>query len=112
MARRYSLTVKLLTLVIVLTVVTATALSYVATEYVFDLGNYALESNSALGDLAAKDSADALNSLGERMIEQKSKDVAKQVEIYLSTRPEMALDDIKSDPVLREISVQPIGRTG
>ncbi|MBN2575246.1 MAG: response regulator [Deltaproteobacteria bacterium] len=112
MARRFSLMLKLLTLVIVLTVVTAIAVSYVATEYVFDLGTYALESNSALGDLAAKDSADALNSLGERMIQQKSKDVAKQVEIYLSTRPEMASEDVKSDPVLREISVQPIGRTG
>jgi hypothetical protein len=112
MARRFSLTVKLLTLVIVLTVVTAIVVSYVAVEHVIDLGNYALESNSALGDMAAKDSADVLNSLGEKMIEQKSKDVAKQVEIHLSTRPAMALDDIKSDPVLREISVQPIGRTG
>jgi PAS domain S-box-containing protein len=112
MARRISLMVKLVTLVIVLTVVTTGIVSFVATMHVTDLGNYALESNSELGDTAANDSAAALNSLGERMIEQKSKDVARQVEIYLSAHPAMTASDIRNDSALHDISVQSVGQTG
>ncbi len=101
MARKISLNVKLVILVVLLTVIPTSIISYVA-----------LESNSALGNTAANDSASAMNSLGEDMIEQKAKDVAEQVEIYLRYNPGLTISDIMTDPEIHNISVESVGETG
>ncbi|KYK26695.1 MAG: hypothetical protein AYK23_02700 [Candidatus Proteinoplasmatales archaeon SG8-5] len=104
--------VKLVTLVIIFTVIPTIVISYVAISHEKDLGSYALESNLVLGESATNDSAQALQTLGEQIIEQKAKDVAKQVEIYLADRPSMTVNDILNDTTLGNISVQDVGQTG
>jgi HAMP domain-containing protein len=112
MARNVSLSVKLVTLVIALAIIPTCVISIVATNYVKDLGDYALKSNSALGETAANDSAIALNTLGEKVIEQIAIDHAEQVEIYLNYHPNMTVNDIMIDPQLHDISVETVGKTG
>jgi PAS domain S-box-containing protein len=112
MARKISLIVKLVTLVIALAVIPTCVISYIATDHVNDLGDYALESNTALGETAANDSASALNTLGEKVIEQIAMDHAEQVEIYLNYHPNMTVNDIMIDPQLHDISVETVGVTG
>ena len=53
-----------------------------------------------------------MNKLGEESITQKAQDVAKQIEVYLNSRPPMSLDAMRSDLQLRQIVVQPVGKTG
>lgn len=112
MARRPGLLIKLVTLVIVLTVIPAAMISYIATTSMKEIGDYALESSTSLGNSTTNDSTTALKALGEEMIEQKSKDISKQVEIYLRDRPNMTVNDIKNDTELHNISVQTVGETG
>jgi len=112
MARISGLMVKLVTLVIVFTVIPTSIISYVALNHVKEMGDYALESNTSLGDSATNDTVNALTDLGEQMIRQQSVDTARQVEIYLGDRPSMTVSDIMTDPVLHDISVQSVGQTG
>jgi signal transduction histidine kinase len=76
------------------------------------LGRYAVQSNTALGVSAIEKSTSHLINLGENIINQKAADVAKQVELYLSTRPGMTISEMRTDPDLRKIVVQPVGSTG
>ncbi len=45
-------------------------------------------------------------------IKQKSKDVAKQIEIYLKAYPEKSIQDLQNDSEFKEIAVQQVGKTG
>ena len=112
MARNVSLSVKFVTLVIALAIIPTCVISLVATNYVNNLGAYALESNTALGETAANDSVIALNSLGEKVIEQIALDHAEQVEMYLKSHPTLTTNDIMIDPLLHDLSVETVGETG
>ncbi|MGV8162910.1 MAG: ATP-binding protein [Candidatus Nanoarchaeia archaeon] len=45
-------------------------------------------------------------------IEQKAKEVAKQVEVYLAAYPEKTLRDLQNDSEFQKIAVQSVGKTG
>ena len=45
-------------------------------------------------------------------VSQKARDVAKQIEIYLSSHPELEASEFIRDPRLRRLSVQKIGEAG
>jgi len=45
-------------------------------------------------------------------IRQKAKDVAKQMEDYIKSHPDMTLKELQEDPRAQEIAVQQIGKTG
>jgi two-component system sensor histidine kinase DegS len=77
-----------------------------------DMGSYALETSTSLGERAIRDSTTHLNKLGEEIIKQKAIDVAKQVEMYLNFHLAMTLVDMRNDEELRQIVVQPVGITG
>jgi NitT/TauT family transport system substrate-binding protein len=58
---------------------------------------------------------DLLNEAGivaQERIEQKAREVAKQVEEYVKAHPDMTLKDLQDDPSFRDIVIQPIGETG
>ncbi len=48
----------------------------------------------------------------EGSIQQKAKDIAKQVEIYLKSNPTLTVEDLQKDAYFREIAIQPVGKTG
>jgi HAMP domain-containing protein len=74
----------------------------------------ALGSNSLkeLGSASMRESAASLNKLGEQIIQAKAESVAKQIEIYLESQPDLSGAWLISDPRLREVAVQRVGETG
>jgi two-component system sensor histidine kinase DegS len=108
----WSIATKVLTLFLGLSVLSMGAIGYLATINIRDLGSYSLETSTALGERAIRNSTSHLNTLGEDLVKQKAADVAKQVEMYLKTLPAMTLEEMRADEALREIVVQPVGITG
>ncbi|CAD7842543.1 MAG: PAS/PAC sensor hybrid histidine kinase [Olavius algarvensis Delta 4 endosymbiont] len=53
-----------------------------------------------------------LRQLGERVIENKARDVAVQIDIYLKAHPDAAMVDLQTDPNFKKIAMQVVGVTG
>jgi HAMP domain-containing protein len=71
-----------------------------------------LASIDNLGDSILKESTTSLNKLGERLVVQKTEDVAKQIEIYLRAHPNRSMTALVNDPEFRAIVLQKFGETG
>jgi HAMP domain-containing protein len=67
---------------------------------------------SELSAAAVKESTVSLNKLGERVIQEKAQDVAKQIEIFVKSQPKTSLSALARNPRLKEIAVQKVGETG
>jgi HAMP domain-containing protein len=74
-----------------------------------DLG---FNSLNELGAASLKESTALLNKLGEKMIQEKAQDVARQIEIYMKSHNQKSVATLASDSRLREIAVQKVGETG
>lgn len=108
----WSIATKILFMFLALLIVSMVTIGFVTNYNLRNLGRYAIDTSTALGERAIQDSTSHLNQLGEEIIIQKSRDVAKQVEMYLAARPPMTLEEMRNDPELRAIVVQPVGTTG
>jgi signal transduction histidine kinase len=109
---KWSIATKILVPFLALSVVAIAVFAYVAFTNVAHLGDYAQQTSTSLGNSAIEDSTAHLNSLGEEIISQKARDVARQLEIYLAARPDMTAAEMLADAEFREIVVQPVGVTG
>lgn len=70
-------------------------------------------SMNELGAASLKESTMALNKLGERIIQQKAEDVAKQLEIqFRSVNKKLPMEKLRTDPALKELAIQKVGLTG
>lgn len=74
-----------------------------------DIGS---ESLKELTTTSLKESKQSLDRLGEKIIQEKSKDVALQMEIFIKSHPKMKREDFSNDPWLKSIAVQKVGETG
>jgi HAMP domain-containing protein len=74
-----------------------------------DLG---VTSLNDLGAATLKESTASLNKLGEKIIQEKAQDVAKQIAIYMKAHPGKPVKSLSSDPFFKEIAVQKVGETG
>jgi serine phosphatase RsbU (regulator of sigma subunit) len=109
---RLSLTTKILSIFLALSIISLAIVGFLAFSNIRGVGDYGLESNQALGLSAIQDSTQALQKLGEQLIEQKARDVASQIELYFWEHPELTLESLPKDFELRKIAVQPVGQTG
>jgi HAMP domain-containing protein len=109
---RISLATKTLAVFLVLSVISLVIVGFVAFRSIKGVGDYALESNKSLGKSAIYDSTQALQKLGEKMIQQKAVDVAAQVEMFFKQHPELTLVNLPQNNELHKIAVQPVGQTG
>jgi len=62
--------------------------------------------------VATKEAVQTLNELGERMIREKAKDVAHQMEIFIKSHPKLRRSALSANKELKRIAVQPVGETG
>lgn len=85
---------------------------YIALNNIKKAGQYALKSSTSLGKSAINDSAMALETLGEKILEQKARDVSIQCEIYIKAHPEMTITELQASPEFQNIAVQSVGSTG
>ncbi len=108
----WSITTKIMVMFLSLSIISIGTIGTLAIINIRDMGSYALETSSSLGKRAIEDSTVHLTNMGEEIIKQKAIDVAKQVEMYLKMHPGMSLDDMRNDVELRQIVVQPVGKTG
>jgi len=108
----WSITTKILITLLVLSALSVAVTWYLAAVSLREIGDYALESAASLGESAIRDSTSHLVKLGEDTVSQISRDVAKQVGMYLESHPNMDISEMRNDPALREIVVQPVGITG
>jgi signal transduction histidine kinase len=108
----WSITAKIILMFLGLSVVSMGVTGYLAFTYIREMGDYALESSTKVGESAIRDSTKHLVSIGEDTITQMATTVAKQIEIYLESRPPMTVEQMQKDATLREIAVQPVGLTG
>lgn len=70
-------------------------------------------SMNELGTASLKEATTALNKLGEQVILQKAEDVAKEIEIYYkSFKKAPSIEQLRNDPVMKELGVQKVGKTG
>jgi PAS domain S-box-containing protein len=53
-----------------------------------------------------------LQALGEKIIQAKARDVAKQVEVYFRMYPELDISEMRKDPLFMEVALQKVGDTG
>lgn len=58
------------------------------------------------------DAENYLSLLGQNIIASKSKDVAKQLEIYFRMHPDRSIQEMRKDPLFVEIAYQKVGLTG
>jgi len=85
-----------------------------------DIGNFRITSVKDIGSeslkeittTSLKEAKYALDKLGEKMIQEKAKDVALQMEIFIKSHPKMKKQDLSNDPWLKSIAVQRVGETG
>ena len=59
-----------------------------------------------------RDAEYSLQLLGEKLIQDKARDVAKQIEIYFRMYPERDIQEMREDPVFMDLAIQGVGRTG
>ncbi len=74
---------------------------------------------SHLSDLLTRSNAELtadaktnLQHLGEQIILQKVRDVAKQVELYFRMHPDQPFEQMRRDPLFMKIAIQKVGETG
>jgi HAMP domain-containing protein len=71
-----------------------------------------VNSLNELGAAALKESAVSLNKLGEKIIQEKAQDVARQIEVYMKAYPNKTIAALSADSRFKEIAVQKVGETG
>ena len=81
-------------------------ISFVVIGYIYMLQIEEIKS------IAAQEGVRSLNDLGEKMIKQKSLDIAKQIEIFIKSHPHFTRQELYNSVTLKAIAVQPVGRTG
>ena len=67
---------------------------------------------STIGELLLDQGKKSLEDLGAKVIEEKAKSVAKQLEIYIKTHPKKTITDLQKDETFKSLAVQPVGKTG
>jgi HAMP domain-containing protein len=73
------------------------------------IGSNSLKELSAV---SLNESKDSLDKLGEKIIQEKARDVAMQMEIFIKSHPRLKREDLLRDPWLKQIAVQKVGETG
>jgi two-component system, NarL family, sensor histidine kinase DegS len=109
---KWSITTKILIIFLSLLVVSMGVICSLAIIKIRDLGSFAKESSSSLGESAISDSTAHLNKLGEEMIKQKAQDIALQVNMYLINHPRMSFYEMRIDTDFRQLVVQQVGIQG
>jgi sigma-B regulation protein RsbU (phosphoserine phosphatase) len=108
----FSIATKLLVFFTGLSVISFVIVGVVAVINMDRIGSFAKESSDALGTTATRDSVSALEETGEAAMQQKAIDVADKIHIYLEGHPGPTAEELKNDPELARIAVEPIGQTG
>lgn len=59
-----------------------------------------------------EDAEKNLQELGEKIIQAKARDVAKQIDMYFRMHPDMSIPQMRKDPLFMDLAIQQVGKTG
>lgn len=107
-----SLTEKILLTILVLSLIPLIIVGYISLLNINFVNNFASTTTQEIGNLVISEGMSSLRELGEKAVKEKARDVAKQIEIFLTEHPEIDLEKIEKNETLKKIAVQPVGRTG
>lgn len=103
---------KLLTVMMVISLIPLGIIGIISYTEVQNLGILAANQTTLVGEQSLQEATEALNKLGEEMIQRIAQDVRTQVDIYLAAHPDKTIADLQKDPAFKEIIVQSVGDTG
>lgn len=103
---------KLLAVMLVISLFPLGIIGFISFTEIQKLGVMTTNQTSLVGEAALDDATDALDKLGEEMIQRIALDVTKQADIYLAAHPDKTIADLQKDPTFKEIVVQSVGKTG
>jgi HAMP domain-containing protein len=109
---KMSIMIKLMGTMLLVSVIPLAILGFVALQDSQALGLSVVNDAKSIGDTSIQDSTAALNKLGEQIIQQKSQDVAKMLDLYIMDHPGKTLAQLQADPTFSALAVQPVGKTG
>ena len=103
---------KLLAVMMVISLIPLGIIGIISYTEVQNLGILAANQTTLVGEQSLQEATEALNKLGEEMIQRIAQDVRRQVDIYLAAHPDKTIADLQKDPAFKEIIVQSVGDTG
>lgn len=103
---------KLLTVMMVISLIPLGIIGIISYTEVQNLGILAANQTTLVGEQSLQEATEALNKLGEEMIQRIAQDVRTQVDIYLAAHPDKTIADLQKDSAFKEIIVQSVGDTG
>ncbi len=103
---------KLLAVMMVISLIPLGIIGILSYTEVQNLGILAANQTTLVGEQSLQEATEALNKLGEEMIQRIAQDVRRQVDIYLAAHPDKTIADLQKDPAFKEIIVQSVGDTG
>jgi len=109
---KLSIFTKFITILLVSSLIPVLTMSGLLYQNLLDKKDVFVGSVSGVGEYSVERVSETLRELGEKIIQQKAKDVAKQIEVYIKLNPHMTVKDLQSDNYFRSIAVQPVGTTG
>ena len=109
---KMSIMIKLMGTMLIVSVIPLMVLGFFALQDSQALGLSVVNDAKSIGDTSIQQSTLALNQLGEQIIQQKSMDVAKELDLYIKDHPQETLAQLQADPAFSALAVQPVGKTG
>ena len=109
---RFSIRGKILVVFLALSLVSLGIISSVALRSIYVMGGLVKQNSVSLGETVGRVSIAALEDLGRKLIQQKAVDVATAMQLFIERHSDTEISKFKDDEKLREIAVQPVGRTG
>ena len=103
---------KLLTVMMVISLIPLGIIGFISLNEIQNLGTLSANQTTLVGEQSLQEATEALNNLGEEMIQRIAQDVRTQVDIYLAAHPDKTIADLQKDPAFKEIIVQSVGDTG
>ncbi len=109
---RLKITTRIMLAMAGLSIVCLVLFGYIALTNMTSMADYASSDMNALGQRAADNSTKALEALGQRLIEEKARDVAGQAAVYMAAYPTMSVADLQKSQDFQRVAVQGVGETG
>lgn len=109
---RLGITTKITFYFLVISITSLMLLGYIAITSVDKVGHFARESTAYLGNKAISASIYTLEMQTKELMLNKAREVAKEINLYLSSHPELRDDELSKDILLADIAVQPVCKTG
>jgi len=109
---KYSLRNKILTTLMVVTMVPLVAFWYISFHHTGILDAQMMENTQFIGQMSLDEGRAQLTKLGENSIREKAQAVAKEIYLFLKNGTELNWEQLEQNDELTQIAVQPVGKTG